>query len=93
MRTGNSWKFKLPSTIFDHPDDLDFDVYIYEIPDWVSYDNDTTTFSGKTTEDDVGTYTIFVVAVDTLDAKTSDSFDVNVVKNFLPVVNNQVPEQ
>lgn len=51
VRTFNTWKYKLPSNIFSHPNKFDFDVYIYDIPDWVTYDNDTTTFTGPTTED------------------------------------------
>ena len=92
VRTFNTWRYTLPDTVFSHPDKLDFEVFIYNIPDWVTYDNETTTFTGLTTEDEIGEYTINVVAVDTLGARTSETFDIFVLKNFLPVVNNQLEE-
>lgn len=48
------------------------------LPGWLSYHANTATFSGTPANEDVGTLTVTVVAVDRSGAATSDTFDLSV---------------
>lgn len=92
VRTGTTWRYKIPRGVFSHPDDLKITTWLETLPYWVKYNNKTETLTGKATDDEVGLYTLYLVANDTLGALTTEPFEVEVVKNFLPVVNNQQDE-
>jgi hypothetical protein len=89
VRTGTTWRFRIPSGVFTHPNDLEMTTWLETLPKWVKFDNATDTLTGKATDDEVGLHTLYLVANDTLGALTTEPFEVEVVKNFLPVVNNQ----
>lgn len=89
VRTGTTWNFKVPQNVFRHPDNLKMTTWLETLPAWLIYDNKTEIISGFATDDEVGLYTLYLVANDTLGALTTEPFEVEVVKNFLPVVNNQ----
>jgi len=89
VRTGTTWRFKIPNNVFVHPNGLDITTWLEVLPYWIKYDNVTETVYGKATDDEVGLFTLYLVANDTLGALTTEPFEVEVVKNFLPVVNNQ----
>ncbi|MBF0452311.1 MAG: tandem-95 repeat protein, partial [Candidatus Magnetomorum sp.] len=57
------------------------------LPDWLTFDVDNRHFSGTPENDDVGMYTITVIAEDTLNLTAEDSFYLTVVNiNDAPVI-------
>jgi len=90
IRAGEYFYYLLPKTAFDHPDGDTFTMNITNVPSWLTHTNTTSrhTFSGTPTEDDIGTYTIRVTATDSLGGQTSTTFQIEVIKNFYPVINN-----
>lgn len=64
------------------------------LPNWLSFNGSTRTFSGTPTNDDVGTVTITVTAKDSANAQVSDSFDVVIANtNDAPTLINAIGDQ
>ena len=65
-----------------------------DLPAWLTYDENTQTVSGTPTNNDLGTFSIDVTAVDPLGFNTADSFDITVNNtNDAPVINNFISNQ
>ena len=65
-----------------------------DLPDWLSLDADTRTFSGTPHNAEVGTWTITLMAEDQAGAQVSDEFDIVVANvNNAPYVDNAIPDQ
>jgi len=64
------------------------------LPVWLTFNAATQTFSGTPTNDDVGTLSLKVTAIDTADAGVSDDFDLAVINvNDAPVLINPIANQ
>jgi len=64
------------------------------LPDWLSFNTATRTFSGTPTNDDVGTLNITVIATDQSYSSVSDSFTLTVRNtNDPPILVNPIPDQ
>ncbi|MEM7576548.1 MAG: putative Ig domain-containing protein [Planctomycetota bacterium] len=64
------------------------------LPSWLSFDDDTRTFSGTPANDDVGSITLRVTATDNAGASVSDDFTLVVVNtNDAPTVDNTLADQ
>ncbi|MCL4456275.1 MAG: putative Ig domain-containing protein, partial [Nitrospirae bacterium] len=61
------------------------------LPDWLTFDAETRTFSGTPTNDNVGSISIKVTATDGSGASISDVFDMAIANiNDAPVINNPI---
>ena len=63
------------------------------LPNWLSFDPATGTFSGTPTNGDVGEVTIELSAVDSQDARTSTQFTVDVANTNDAPESSEIPEQ
>jgi len=65
-----------------------------QLPQWLSFNSQTRTFTGTPTNDLVGSYSITVVTVDLFGAFASDQFTIYVKNvNDLPQLNNELQDQ
>lgn len=64
------------------------------LPNWLSFDATSRTFTGTPTNDDVGNITIKVTATDSQSESVSDEFELEVINvNDAPTVVNVIPDQ
>lgn len=96
---GGAFTFQVPAETFADPDG---DALVYSaqaedggsLPDWLTFNTATGTFSGTPSVSDVGTTTIRVVAVDPSGETSSDVFSLNVGgANVRPVVADALASQ
>ena len=96
---GTAFSFAFDAGVFT---DADGDALTYtaaladgtDLPDWLSFDADTRSFSGTPTQSDVGTLSVRVTATDTSGANVTDSFDITVENaNPAPTVANAIADQ
>ena len=65
----------------------------YELPEWLSFDSETVTFSGQPANEDVGTIAIEMGAYDRMGAIAYQQFNLTVINtNDAPTVNNEIPD-
>ena len=80
---GSEFTFTFDEAVFT---DADGDTLTYtatladgsDLPDWLTFDADTRTFSGEPTRSDVGTLNVMVTATDPSGANVTDGFDLTV---------------
>lgn len=86
IRTEALFYYVIPPNTFVQPNNLKMTLYFYNIPSWMTFKNDSMTFSGRPSQYDVGTYVIEFKATDTKNESASTTFSVEVQKNYVPVV-------
>jgi hypothetical protein len=57
-----------------------------DLPDWLSFDADTQTFSGTPETEDVGSYTVLVTAYDLDMESVTDTFEIQIIRGVLGLV-------
>ena len=62
------------------------------MPDWLGFAAYDLSFRGRPSSQNVGTYTIIVTATDSKNESTSTSFEIDVQKNYVPVVQKQIDD-
>lgn len=81
---GEAFNFQFAANTFNDPDPGDSLTYTASLenddplPDWLSFDPATRTFSGTPTEENVGTINIEITATDSFNEGTVESFDLTV---------------
>jgi Ca2+-binding RTX toxin-like protein len=94
------FNWTVPADAFSDPDIGDTLTYAATLedgsalPDWLSFDADTRTFSGNPGNAEVGLLSIRVTATDAAGASVSDTFDLAVANtNDAPVLANPIADQ
>ncbi|MBF0340527.1 MAG: putative Ig domain-containing protein, partial [Magnetococcales bacterium] len=97
---GSSFQFTLPEDLFadvDAGDTLTCNATLDDgshLPAWLIYDAANRTFSGTPGDDDIGTVSIRVTAVDTSGVSVSDTFELMVINtNNAPVVATPITDR
>ena len=99
-KQGNAFNFQIPTNTFT---DIDAgDVLTYSatlengdvLPNWLTFNPTTRTFSGTPTNDNVGSLNIKAIATDQTGATVSDIFVITVENvNDAPIVSNLIADQ
>ncbi len=97
-KVGNFYSFTFPANTFT---DADGDVLNYSatlsgggaLPTWLNFDATSRTFSGTPTAGDVGTITIHLVVSDGKGGSAFTDFDLSVVTNPPPTLDNPIPDR
>lgn len=78
-----------------HPNNLKITYSFDDVPDWLSYSTSSgfMKFAGSPSQTDVGTFTIIVIGTDTKNESATTTFQIDVQKNYYPVVQKQVDDQ
>ncbi len=94
-----TFSFTVPATTFADPDEgdtLTCSATLADgsaLPSWLTFDPSTMTFSGMSSNDDVGILALKVTATDTSGASVSDVFNVTVLNvNDPPVIANPIAD-
>ncbi|MGK7933408.1 MAG: putative Ig domain-containing protein [Microcystaceae cyanobacterium] len=96
-----SFTYTIPDGSFDDVDIKDGDSLDYfatlsddnPLPSWLNFDDNTLTFSGTPTKDDLEILSIKVTATDTEDASVSDTFELDVTEvNNAPFVHDPIDD-
>eukprot|EP00347_Sterkiella_histriomuscorum_P002714 403367090 len=93
IRTDQLFYYQIPEDTFLHPNNLKISYLFYSYPSWMAFTNSSMTFQGRPKQVDVGTYTILVTGTDTKNETATATFQVDVQKNYFPVVQKQVDDQ
>ena len=92
IRTNQNYIYTVPPDTFVSPNGLTLKYYYYYDANWLSFDNKSMTFSGKPNSTNVGTFSILLECNDTKNQSGQTTFQINVLMNYVPVVQQYVNE-
>ncbi len=86
--------YTMPAETFtdiDEGDIINYQAHLFSetaMPEWLNFNNITQTFTGTPKNENVGTYTIEIIATDSYDKTVSQTFDIEVINvNDAPYLN------
>jgi hypothetical protein len=86
IRTDQAFSCNVPRNTFIHPNGDTITITFDQIPSWLVFTKSDMSLSGTPQSVNVGTYQIIVTGTDSKNESTSTSFEIDVQKNYVPVV-------
>ena len=73
-----NWTYKLPENLFTDPDGDTLTYHITNLPNWLTYDEQSHSLTGTASIDDIGTHTLNITATDPKGANVTSHFHLNI---------------
>jgi Putative Ig domain len=93
IRTDKAFSCAIPRNTFIHPNGDTIRISVDQVPSWLTFSPSELSFSGTPSSLNVGTYQVIVSGTDSKNESTATSFEIDVQKNYVPVVQKQLDDQ
>lgn len=92
IRTDKAFSCSIPRNTFIHPNGDTITITVDLVPNWLTFTKNDLSLSGTPLSANVGTFQIIVTGTDSKNESTSTSFEIDVQKNYVPVVQKQIDD-